>query len=49
MKKHPQGIPLIMKSIDGGDVVLDLQIQYRLNPDFAVQVIQEYRRWVISL
>src|SRR4030067_3843929 len=39
-EKHPQGIPLIMKSIDGGDVVLDLQIQYRLNPDFAVQVIQ---------
>src|SRR3970040_2754886 len=39
-EKHPQGIPLIMKSIDCGDVLLDLQIQYRLNPDFAVQVIQ---------
>ena len=39
-EKHPQGIPLIMKSIDGGDVVLDLQIQYRLNPDSAVQVVQ---------
>ena len=39
-EKHPQGIPLIMKSIDGGDVVLDLQIQYRLNPDFAVHVVQ---------
>ncbi|MBI4221870.1 MAG: hypothetical protein HY607_04210 [Planctomycetes bacterium] len=39
-EKHPQGIPLIVKSIDGGDVVLDLQIQYRLNPDFAVHVVQ---------
>ena len=39
-EKHPQGIPLIMKSIDGGDVVLDLQIQYRLNPDFAVHVVR---------
>ena len=39
-EKHPQGIPLIVKSIDGGDVVLVLQIQYRLNPDFAVHVVQ---------
>lgn len=39
-EKHPQGIPLIVKSIDGGDVVLDLQIQYRLNADFAVHVVQ---------
>ncbi|MEK6558517.1 MAG: SPFH domain-containing protein [Planctomycetota bacterium] len=39
-EKHPQGNPLIVKSIDGGDVVLDLQIQFRLNPDFAVYVVQ---------
>lgn len=39
-ERHPQGNPLIVKSIDGGDVVLDLQIQFRLNPDFAVHVIQ---------
>jgi len=39
-EKHPQGNPLIVKSIDGGDVVLDLQIQFRLNPDFAVHVVQ---------
>ncbi len=39
-EKHPQGNPLIVKSIDGGDVVLDLQIQYRLNPDYAVHIVQ---------
>lgn len=39
-EKHPQGIPLIVKSIDGGDVVLDLQIQYMLRPDFAVHIAQ---------
>lgn len=39
-EKHPQGNPLTVKSIDGGDVVLDLQIQYMLNPDYAVHVVQ---------
>ncbi len=39
-EKHPQGNPLIVKSIDGGDVVLDLQIQYTLNPDFAMHIVQ---------
>lgn len=39
-EKHPQGIPLIVKSIDGGDVVLDLQIQYMLNADFAMHIVQ---------
>ena len=39
-EKHPQGIPLVVKSIDGGDVVLDLQIQYMLNADFAMYIVQ---------
>jgi len=39
-EKHPQGIPLLVKSIDGGDVVLDLQIQYMLNADFAMYIVQ---------
>src|SRR3990172_10270085 len=39
-EKHPQGLPLVMKTIDGGDVVLDFQIQYKLNSDYAVHVIQ---------
>ncbi len=39
-EKHPQGTPLIVKSIDGGDVVLDLQIQYMLKPEFGVHVVQ---------
>ena len=39
-EKHPQGNPLTIKSIDGGDVVLDLQIQFMLKPDLAVHVIQ---------
>ncbi len=38
--KHPQGTPLVVKSIDGGDVVLDIQIQYMLKPDFATHIIQ---------
>lgn len=38
--KHPQGNPLVVKSIDGGDVVLDLQIQYMLKPDFATHIVQ---------
>jgi regulator of protease activity HflC (stomatin/prohibitin superfamily) len=39
-EKHPQGNPVMIKSIDGGDVVLDLQIQYTLNPDDAVHIIK---------
>ncbi len=39
-ENHPQGNPVTVKSIDGGDVVLDLQIQYTLNPDDAVHIIK---------
>lgn len=39
-ERHPQGNPLIVKTIDGGDVVLDLQIQYRLKPEFAMFIVQ---------
>ncbi|KKO20582.1 MAG: hypothetical protein L3J18_12865 [Candidatus Brocadia sp.] len=39
-EKHPQGNPLMVKSIDGGDVVLDLLIHYMLLPDYAVHVVQ---------
>lgn len=39
-EKHPQGNPLMVKSIDGGDVVLDLLIHYMLRPEYAVHVVQ---------
>ncbi|MBW7943019.1 MAG: hypothetical protein H3C64_11680, partial [Candidatus Kuenenia stuttgartiensis] len=39
-EKQPQGNPLIIKTIDGGEVVLDLQIQYILNPEYASHIIQ---------
>lgn len=39
-EKHPQGNPLMVKSIDGGDVVLDLLIHYMLRPEYAVYVVQ---------
>jgi hypothetical protein len=39
-EKHPQGNPLTIKSIDGGDIVLDLQLQYMLKPDIAVHIVQ---------
>jgi len=39
-ERHPQGSPLMIKTKDGGDVVLDLQIQYMLKPELAVHVIQ---------
>lgn len=39
-EKHPQGNPLLVKSIDGGDVVLDIQIQYTLQPDYAIHIVQ---------
>ncbi len=39
-EKHPQGNPLMVKSIDGGDVVLDLLIHYMLRPEYAVLVVQ---------
>lgn len=39
-ERHPQGNPLIVKSIDGGDVVLDMQIQYALKPEYAMYIVQ---------
>lgn len=39
-EKHPQGNPVTVKSIDGGDVVLDIQVQYTLNPDAAVHIVK---------
>lgn len=39
-EKHPQGNPVTVKSIDGGDVVLDIQIQYMLNPDDAIHIVK---------
>lgn len=40
-EKHPQGNPLMVKSIDGGDVVLDLLVHYMLRPEYAVHVVQD--------
>ncbi|MBW7898419.1 SPFH domain / Band 7 family protein [Candidatus Brocadiaceae bacterium B188] len=39
-EKHPQGNPLMVKSIDGGDVVLDLHIHYMLRPEYAIHIVQ---------
>ncbi|MBM4053856.1 MAG: hypothetical protein FJ264_04110 [Planctomycetes bacterium] len=39
-EKQPQGNPLVIKTIDGGEVVLDLQIQYILSPEYATHIIQ---------
>ncbi|MDR4506804.1 MAG: SPFH domain-containing protein [Candidatus Brocadiaceae bacterium] len=39
-ENHPEGNALSLKTIDGGDVVLDLQIQYILKPENATYVIQ---------
>ncbi|MCF6150220.1 MAG: hypothetical protein E3K37_16385 [Candidatus Kuenenia sp.] len=39
-EKQPQGNPLVIKTVDGGEVVLDIQIQYILNPEYATHIIQ---------
>ncbi|HHT9125390.1 MAG TPA: SPFH domain-containing protein [Candidatus Brocadiia bacterium] len=39
--ERPQGNPVIVKTIDGGDVNLDISIHYRLVPDMAVNIIQD--------
>ena len=39
--ERPQGNPVIVKTIDGGDVTLDLSIHYKLVPDMAVEIIQD--------
>lgn len=38
-KDYPQGNPVILKTRDGGDVSLDLIIQYRLIPRIAEKVV----------
>lgn len=37
---YPQGNPVILKTRDGGDVSLDLIIQYRLNSKIADHIVQ---------
>lgn len=39
--ERPQGNPVIVKTIDGGDVTLDISIHYKLIPDMAVKIIQD--------
>jgi len=37
-EKHPEGNPLMVKTIDGGDVILDLQIHYMIKPELAAHI-----------
>lgn len=39
--ERPEGNPVIVKTIDGGDVTLDLSIHYRLLPEMADKIIQD--------
>lgn len=39
-KKYPRGNPIVVRSIDGGEVALDVTIQYRIIPEMANEVIQ---------
>lgn len=40
-KKYPRGNPIVVRSIDGGEVALDVMIQYRIIPEMANKVIQD--------
>lgn len=37
-KKDPRGNPVVLRSIDGGEVALDVTIQYRIIPEMANKV-----------
>ncbi|MGR3221403.1 MAG: SPFH domain-containing protein [Candidatus Anammoxibacter sp.] len=39
-KKYPRGNPVVIRTIDGGEVALDITIQYKIIPDMADDVIQ---------
>ena len=39
-KKYPRGNPIVVRSIDGGEVALDVTIQYKIIPEMANDVIQ---------
>jgi hypothetical protein len=39
-KDYPQGNPVILKTLDGGDVSLDLVLQYRLISKIADKIVQ---------
>lgn len=39
--ENPHGTPVFVKTIDGGDVTLDLSIHYKLIPDMADKIIQD--------
>lgn len=38
-KEYPRGNPVVVRSIDGGDIALDITIQYRIIPEMANDVI----------
>ena len=39
-KKYPRGNPVVIRTIDGGEVALDITIQYKIIPEMANDVIQ---------
>lgn len=40
-KKYPRGNPVVVRSKDGGEVALDITIQYRIVPEMANEIIQD--------
>ncbi len=39
-KKYPRGNPIVIRTIDGGEVALDVTIQYKIIPEMANDVIR---------
>lgn len=39
-KKYPRGNPVVIRTVDGGEVAVDITIQYRILPEMANEVIQ---------
>lgn len=40
-KKDPRGNPVVIRSKDGGEIALDITIQYRIVPEMANEIIQD--------
>ncbi len=54
-KKYPRGNPIVVRSIDGGEIALDVTIQYRIIPEMANDVIRNSgidlsykRKWLLD-
>lgn len=54
-KKYPRGNPIVVRSIDGGEIALDVTVQYKIIPEMANDVIQNSgkdlaykRKWLLD-